>query len=303
MKKKIIGIFVCMLLIVTVLPTTVTANETSGNTIYVDDDGGADYTCIQDAIDNASDGDTVFVYSGTYYENLLIDKSICLEGENRETTIIDGFFDGLKHVVNIGCNNVTIKQFSIIRSEYSGINVWKYDNITITENNIKFNRGNALYFGRSSGNTITHNVISENGRFDVISFTAGIWLWYSSNNNISWNTVSGNAANGFFMYHLDKSYISRNSITLNEYTGLSSFNSFDNRIVQNNFIENGNDANFQFTMDKIPCNNSWDKNFWDRGRILPKPIHGVIGGRTPYFFLPCIVGFDWHPALKPYDIP
>jgi len=37
----------------------------SGTTIYVDDDGGADYTSIQDAIDAASEGDTVYVYSGT----------------------------------------------------------------------------------------------------------------------------------------------------------------------------------------------------------------------------------------------
>ncbi|MFE3846275.1 hypothetical protein ACFL1L_05415, partial [Thermoplasmatota archaeon] len=35
------------------------------NIIYVDDDGDADYTRIQDAIDNASDGYTIFVYNGT----------------------------------------------------------------------------------------------------------------------------------------------------------------------------------------------------------------------------------------------
>ena len=37
-----------------------------GTTIYVDDDGGADYTTIQAAIDAANSGDTVYVYSGIY---------------------------------------------------------------------------------------------------------------------------------------------------------------------------------------------------------------------------------------------
>jgi len=37
----------------------------SGNTIYVDDSGEANYTSIQPAIDAADPGDTIYVYSGT----------------------------------------------------------------------------------------------------------------------------------------------------------------------------------------------------------------------------------------------
>ena len=50
----------------------------NGNTLYVGGSGPGNYTKIQDAIDNASDGDTVFVYNGTYYENVVINKSIDL---------------------------------------------------------------------------------------------------------------------------------------------------------------------------------------------------------------------------------
>ena len=36
----------------------------------VDAAGGGDYTSIQDALDNVSDGDTIWVKSGTYAENV-----------------------------------------------------------------------------------------------------------------------------------------------------------------------------------------------------------------------------------------
>ncbi|MCD4664629.1 MAG: hypothetical protein K8R68_05095, partial [Bacteroidales bacterium] len=75
------------------------ADNSFSNTIYVDDDntdGPWDgtqehpYQHIQDAVDNASKGDTVFVYSGIYYEHIVINTSISLVGEYRETPIIDG---------------------------------------------------------------------------------------------------------------------------------------------------------------------------------------------------------------------
>lgn len=52
--------------------------------IIVDDDRNADYKKIQDAINNASEGDTIYVRSGTYNENIAINKSINLIGEKRK---------------------------------------------------------------------------------------------------------------------------------------------------------------------------------------------------------------------------
>ena len=60
-----------------------------GNTLYVGGSGEGNYTMIQDAIDNTSDGDTVFVYNGIYHERIRIYTSINLIGENIENTIMN----------------------------------------------------------------------------------------------------------------------------------------------------------------------------------------------------------------------
>ena len=59
-------------------------------TLYVGGSGPNNYTKIQDAINDASDGDTVFVYNDSipYYEHIIINKSINLIGEDKDTTII-----------------------------------------------------------------------------------------------------------------------------------------------------------------------------------------------------------------------
>ena len=69
-----------------------TAIINDGNTLYVGGSGPNNYTKIQDAIDDAEDGDTIFVYddSSPYLEDFVIYKSVTLMGENRNTTILDG---------------------------------------------------------------------------------------------------------------------------------------------------------------------------------------------------------------------
>ena len=74
-------------------------NEVSGATLYVGGAGGGNYSKIQDAIDNASVGDTVFVYNDTYYENVLVNKTITLTGMDMSNTTIDG--SGIGDVVNV----------------------------------------------------------------------------------------------------------------------------------------------------------------------------------------------------------
>jgi hypothetical protein len=62
-----------------------------GTTLYVGGGGSNNYTKIQNAIDNASDGDKIVVYPGTYNEDqITVDKALTITGSGWATTIIDG---------------------------------------------------------------------------------------------------------------------------------------------------------------------------------------------------------------------
>jgi len=86
------------------------------NLLFVGGSGPGNYTHIQDAINTALDGDTVFVYddSAPYYEHLLIDKSITLLGQNRSSTIIDGTNTSTGLHITSDC--VIIRQFTFRNS-------------------------------------------------------------------------------------------------------------------------------------------------------------------------------------------
>jgi parallel beta-helix repeat protein len=69
---------------------TTNSSHTDGDTLYVGGSGPGNYSTIQSAIDNASDGDLIYIYAGTYYEPLTLRKSLTLQGQDANTTIIDG---------------------------------------------------------------------------------------------------------------------------------------------------------------------------------------------------------------------
>ena len=71
-------------------------------------------TPIQTAIDGAGAGDTIFVYDGTYYENLKINKdNLTIIGESREGVIIDGSDKLYAVEIVAGVDNIEICELSI----------------------------------------------------------------------------------------------------------------------------------------------------------------------------------------------
>ena len=124
MKKKSLTklsssiIIVLFVLMNIVSSTTINVSNSGpltsdGNILYVGGNGPGNYTTIQGAIDDAAYGDTVFVYddSSPYIENLQINNSISLIGEDRNTTIVDGIgdFEIIVTSDNVNFSGLTIK--------------------------------------------------------------------------------------------------------------------------------------------------------------------------------------------------
>jgi len=163
----------------------------------VDDDGvecpDADFTSIQEAINAASDGDTIYVYNGTYYENVVVNKTVSLVGENKATTIIDGWGTG-GTLVNVTASKVTFSGFTI---QHSGLwyNDWGiilfHSNGSHIIENIVTNNFNGICLWSSYDNNITDNVITNNYYF-------GVYLANSGYNNLSGNIISNNTHGASF---------------------------------------------------------------------------------------------------------
>ena len=155
------------------------------NIIYVDDSGGQDYTSIQSAINNANPGDTVYVYNGTYVENIQIDIALNLIGEDKTTTIIDGDWNtGDDDTVTILGDNANISGFTIRNSVYYGIRL-DSSNCTITDNIITDSMSGIRIY--TSFNTVSNNEIISNNQYSIY-LSGG-----PRDNNISNNNISGSS--------------------------------------------------------------------------------------------------------------
>jgi parallel beta-helix repeat protein len=318
-------------------------NNLTGTTWYVGGDGAGNYTYIQYAIDNASSGDTVFVYddSSPYYENINVNKSINLIGENRETTIIDSC--GNKIVVNISVNFVNFSGFTLTNNAsdwvgYYGI-LLRSDNNHIFNNTINLGDGIGINLNTSyniiSSNIISNNFVGINLHFcgnntisdNIISKNNwGLDLVRSTNNIFSGNTINSNIWRGITLHHWShKNIFTRNIIKSNTGSGITIFYSNQNIISNNNFENNEKSIGLiDSSFNKIKNNNiignkldpyfhdsignQWRSNYWGENKKLPKLIFGSFvlihpPAHGPGFSLEIPwINFDFFPAKKPYDI-
>lgn len=111
---------------------------------------------IQAAIDQAQAGDTVYIETGVYSQSLTLKRGVNLQGENPETTIINGNGRNEDVVISLGDNRIeslTIRGgVAFNGTPYSAIRV-EGDNVTISNNIIKDNLNYAVYL-RSGRNTL-----------------------------------------------------------------------------------------------------------------------------------------------------
>jgi parallel beta-helix repeat protein len=212
------------------------SGNVSGNILYVGGSGGENYSTIQEAIDDATAGDTVFVYddSSPYQENIRINKQILVLGENRDTTIINGL-SGQDHAVRISSKNAEINGFTIIGATggQDGITVYPLIENSIISNNIVKDSSYGIFLQATSSRiTIMNNIISNN-EFE------GIILQESDRNIISGNTVTNNGDYGIAIEAISKQNEIIDNTVENNFAGIQlTGGSSQNTISGNQVLDN-----------------------------------------------------------------
>jgi len=253
---------------------------------YVDDDGPADFHTIQEAVNNATSGDIIYVYNGAYYENIVVDKSVSLVGEDRESTIVDGNRTGT--VISITAHNVNIRGFTIKGSgalqSNSGIFTRAFSGNEICHSTIT-NNNNGIHFEASSGNEISDNIISSNKNH-------GIHFEASSGNEISDNIISSNNNHGIHFEASSGNEISDNIISSNNNHGI--FLGMSGDMVSGNTITNNNDGIYLYwSWGSVISSNIISSNndhgiclYWSWGSVISSNIissnndHGIFLGMS-----------------------
>ncbi len=264
----------------------------SRRTITVDDSGGANYTRIHDAIDNASDGDTILVYSGTYYENVNVTKQLIMKGIDTGSgnPVVDG--GGNARAITISADGVMLEGFKAMNAPYlygSGTGIYVQSNNNTIKNNIVSNNNYAgiflastSYYSDTINNTLSYNMVSNNG--------VGIYLYYSSNNVLIGNTANSNRDHGILLWPSNNNTLGNNTVNTNGIDGISFGYSSDNVIVGNTALNNPIGISLDFSSNNnLIYDNSFNNtnNFFSEGgatnnawNIMKVVGLNIIGG--PY---------------------
>ena len=275
------------------------------------------YPSVQEAINNASAGDTIRVSAGLYMEPLLVDKSLVLEGENRYTTTID---TGANTTVQVNADNVSVTEFTlrysggcacfdvatvnvtscrntsvtnnVILSDDHGIRVEDARRLTIAYNSIMCPSNTFLIVLNSSeisllGNSIMaadgmelDNCVESVFSGNTISSAMGaaVFAYQSNLNTFLGNKIVANFSNAISISNCYNNTFLGNNISCNGQDGLFFWESNDNLFFHNNFLGNGGKLSVYRSSSAL-WDNGFEGNFWSNYTGVDDNFDGI--GDTP----------------------
>ena len=151
-----------------------------------------DYPTIQEAVNNANEGGTIFVRNGKYSEHVLINKSLTLTGENRDGTTLNA--TDIDPLVIVQADNVQITQLTMQGWSFQDIIINASANAVVIGNKFFFN-GVGIDFENSHNCTANDNILEGVGLDNI-----GIMIAQSYNCVVKRNAISGAISDGIRLW-------------------------------------------------------------------------------------------------------
>ncbi len=164
-----------LLLLLSMMAITVllTADGADGATIVVPDD----FETITDAVEAASDGDTIRVYDGVYQETVEISKSISLIGNGTDRTVMSGTY----RILVLQTVGITVSGMRLVGENFTiPIELKDAGNCLVRD---------MVLTGSSSGIFMTGSDNNQIINCSLDGFTSGLWIYSGSDGNLVKNVT------------------------------------------------------------------------------------------------------------------
>lgn len=239
--------------------------ERANLVLTVDDDNAdipsppADYSTLTAAISNAIDGDTILVYSGTYTDNYVVDKTLNITGIG--LPLLNGSdpdtYSELGNVVALEANDCILQGFRIAEAH------WTYPNIYSTKDS-------ACVRIDSDRNVVRNNIL-EDGVYGIYVSTG------SNNNRITANHLN-DTYEGVFFYHEMNNIFSDNEVTNITHYPVDMESSTNNTVDNNTIVDT--EYSYGISLDSTRDSTIVNNTLIGNNRILINGDRNLVTGNS-----------------------